>query len=45
MKPRQSQLDYEKITIYPRDYDGSVRQQLYEALKALGVRFDYEQYA
>ncbi|MFH0816014.1 MAG: hypothetical protein V1934_04280 [Methanobacteriota archaeon] len=45
MKNLRSQLDYEKITIYPRDYDGSVRQKLYEALTALGVRFDYEQYA
>ena len=44
MKQKQSQLDYEKITIYPRDLDGSVRQKLYEALSALGVKFDYEQY-
>jgi hypothetical protein len=45
MKPQRSQLDYEKITIYPGDYDGKVRQKLYETLTALGVRFDYEQYA
>jgi hypothetical protein len=41
----KTHLDYDKITIYPGDYDGAVRQQLYDTLKALGVRFDYEQYA
>jgi hypothetical protein len=45
MNADKGQLDYERITIYPGDYDGRVRQQLYETLKALGVRFDYEQYS
>jgi hypothetical protein len=45
MEKRESQLDYDRIVIYPCDYDNGVRQQLYETLKALGVRFDYEQYA
>ena len=45
MKDRRTQMDYDKIVIYPCDYDGGTRQKLYEKLRELGVRFDYEQYA
>jgi len=37
-------LDYEKITIYPYDYDQRTRKQLRKLLTKLGVRIAYERY-
>ena len=45
MTGQKTMIDYDKIVIYPCDYDGTTRQRLYERLRELGVRFDYEQYA
>ena len=39
-----SELDYEKISIYPHDYDTKIRHKLYEILNKLGITIDYEQY-
>lgn len=44
MRRRKENPDYEKITIYPGDYDGETVNTLYETLKKLGVRFQYEHY-
>ena len=43
-KQTNTELDFEKIVIYPEDYDSSTRHKLYLALKKLGVHFSYEYY-
>ena len=46
MKGREVQYpDYERIVIYPEDYDIGTRQKLYSLLGKLGVRFMYEHYS
>ncbi len=39
---KKTEMDYEKITIYPFDYDADKRAQLHRQLKKLGIRFSYE---
>ena len=38
----RTEMDYEKITIYPFDYDAEKRRKLHAQLKKLGIRFSYE---
>lgn len=45
MADTKTEMDYDKIVIYPCDYDGATRKKLAARLRELGVRFDYEQYA
>jgi len=40
----KGELDYEKIVIYPYEYDKSIRQKLYKTLKKLGICIECEQY-
>ncbi|MDD4307418.1 MAG: hypothetical protein PHU53_01245 [Thermoplasmata archaeon] len=42
MQDRKTEMDYEKITIYPFDYDAEKRQELHTLLKKLGIKFNYE---
>jgi hypothetical protein len=37
-----TEMDYEKITIYPLDYDADKRRELLSQLKRLGINFSYE---
>jgi hypothetical protein len=39
---KKTEMDYEKITIYPFDYDAEKREQLHTQLKKLGIKFSYE---
>jgi hypothetical protein len=41
-KTQKTEMDYEKITIYPFDYDAEKREQLHTQLKKLGINFSYE---
>jgi hypothetical protein len=38
----KTEMDYEKITIYPLDYDADKRKKLHAQLKKLGINFSYE---
>ena len=38
-------IDFEKIMIYPKNYDKKTRKKLDSYLKKLGIKFEYEQYA
>ncbi len=40
----EEKMDYEKIEIYPNDYDKKTRKKLYHLLRTLGIRFEYEHY-
>lgn len=44
-KKENADMDYEEIIIYPKDYDIKIRKKLLNALKKLGVRFEYEYYS
>ncbi|MEM4160964.1 MAG: hypothetical protein QW531_03185 [Thermoplasmata archaeon] len=35
---------FEKIVIYPRDYDEKRMKELYSMLEKLGISFEYEDY-
>lgn len=41
-KIHKTEMDYEKIIIYPFDYDAEKREQLHTQLKKLGIKFSYE---
>lgn len=45
MMVKHSDIDFEKIMIYPKNYDRKTREKLSKQLKKLGIRFEYEQYA
>ena len=38
-------LDLDEIIIYPRDYNIKIRKKLLNALRKLGVSFEYENYS
>ena len=38
----KTEMDYEKIIIYPYDYDVEKRRKLHKQLKKLGINFHYE---
>ena len=38
----RTEMDYEKITIYPLDYEPEKRKKLHAQLKKLGINFSYE---
>lgn len=42
VETKKTEMDYEKITIYPFDYDAEKRQELHTQLKKLGIKFNYE---
>ena len=42
MTQERTELDYEKIIIYPLDYDAEKRKKLHAQLKKLGINFSYE---
>lgn len=41
----RKEMDFEKIVIYPEDYDEKTRKRLYDQMRALGVTFFYEKYS
>lgn len=45
MISKNSEVDFDKIMIYPNDYDKRTKKKLLKELKKLGIRFEYEQYA
>ena len=42
VETKHTELDYEKIIIYPYDYDAEIREKLHAQLKKLGIHFNYE---
>ena len=44
MEQVRTDIDYEKIVIYPPEMDIEKRRKLSRALKDLKVQFEYEQY-
>ena len=40
----EDDLGYERIVIYPLDYDRNKRRKLRQLLKELGIRYEYEYY-
>jgi len=40
----EDDLEYERIVIYPLDYDRNKRRKLRQLLKELGIRYEYEYY-
>jgi len=43
-KKKVSVPDYEKVVIYPGNYDVTTRWRLYKLLKRLGIPIIYERY-
>ena len=41
-KAERTEMDYEKISIYPLDYDAEKRRKLHKQLKKLGINVHYE---
>lgn len=45
LRKRERVPDYEKIVIYPMDYDEKVRAKLFRVMKRIGVQVRYETYS